>query len=59
MEELTKLIKEINRLSENTSPVIHDLAQQALHNLRKNQYLTMKEVLSILDRKEGLELEED
>lgn len=56
MDELLKIIKEINKLSEYSSPVIHDYSEKALEFLRKNKLFTMREVVDIIDRMEGFEL---
>ena len=52
MDEIVDLLFEIRRLAEGTSPVIHDLSQEALDHLSKNNLYTMDEIMKMLDRRD-------
>lgn len=50
MEEITKLAKEIRRLSETSDPVIYGLSEKLIHLLETSEIYTKEELIKIIER---------
>jgi DNA-binding PucR family transcriptional regulator len=59
MKRINELVSEIVRISENSSPVIHDLSNELKSILDDETIYTHAEVVDILNRKEGIVIDED
>lgn len=59
MKEINKLITEIKRLSEGSSPVMHDIADQILHLCGNDELFTKQEVTEMLHKRYELDREDE
>jgi len=55
MEEVLEILQEIRGIGEASNPVVGDLATKAINIILNNPTLTHKEMMDILDRKEGID----
>ena len=58
MEEILKILQEIRDIGEVSNPVIQGLAEKAMRLVSENHLYTKEEVLNILDRRDGIEVED-
>jgi len=55
MEQVLEILQEIRGIGETSNPVVGDLATKAINLILNNPTLTHKEMIEILDRKEGID----
>ena len=59
MENLIERLQSIRNIAETSSPVVCDMLDDLILDLARYPVYTKDEILSILDRKEGLDPKED
>ena len=54
MEQVLEILQEIRLIGETSNPVVQDLADKAINLMLNNPTFTKDEVMDILNRKEGI-----